>query len=127
VQAYHLLDTCILIDFLRGNAQARAFLLGLNQIPYLSALTVAEFYGGVREGEERAKLDTLLPLFHVVPVSAEIAQKGGLYRRQYHKSHGVGLVDALIGATAEATDAVVVTLNKKHFPMISRLWVPYSA
>lgn len=127
MSGYRLLDTCILIDFLRGKAQARTFLLGLNQIPYLSALTVAELYGGVREGEERTKLDRLLPLFHVVPVSAEIATKGGLYRRQYHKSHGVGLVDALIAATAEDIGAVVVTLNKKHFPMISRLWVPYSA
>jgi predicted nucleic acid-binding protein len=123
--ARRLLDTCILIDFLRGKEQARTFLLGLNQIPYLSALTVAELYGGVREGGERTKLDRLLTLFHVVPVSADIAKKGGLYRRQYHKSHGVGLVDALIAATAEEVSAIVVTLNKKHFPMISRLIVPY--
>lgn len=120
-----LLDTCVLVDFLRGKAQAKTFLLGLNQIPYLSALTVAELYGGVREGEERTQLDKLVHLFHVVPVSAEIGKKGGLYRRQYHKSHGVGLVDAIIAATAEDIGAAVVTLNKKHFPMISRLVVPY--
>lgn len=120
-----LLDTCVLVDFLRGKAQAKTFLLGLNQIPYLSALTVAELYGGVREVEERTQLDKLVRLFHVVPVSAEIGKKGGLYRRQYHKSHGVGLADAIIAATAEDIGAAVVTLNKKHFPMISRLVVPY--
>ncbi|SDZ17212.1 PIN domain-containing protein [Nitrosomonas sp. Nm33] len=50
--ANYLLDTCILIDFFRGNAKAAQFLEGLNDPPYLSALTVAELYAGVREGKE---------------------------------------------------------------------------
>ncbi|MFZ3115096.1 MAG: PIN domain-containing protein [Syntrophales bacterium] len=50
--------------------------------------------------------------------------KAGLYRRQYGPSHGVGLADALIAATAEANDAKVATLNKTHFPMIEVV-VPY--
>jgi predicted nucleic acid-binding protein len=48
-----------------------------------------------------------------------------LYRRDYGKSHGVGLADALIAATAELNQATLVTLNQKHFPMIIDIMVPY--
>ncbi len=52
-------------------------------------------------------------------------RKGGLYRRDYGPSHGVGLADALIAATAELHQAKFVTLNARHFPMVE-VEVPYS-
>ena len=54
-----LLDIWILIDFLRNKSEAGIFLKNLSQVPFLSAMTVAELYGGVREGEERNLLDRL--------------------------------------------------------------------
>ncbi|MCA1719025.1 MAG: type II toxin-antitoxin system VapC family toxin, partial [Actinobacteria bacterium] len=48
-----------------------------------------------------------------------------LYRRDYGPSHGTGLADALIAATTEETGADLVTFNRRHFPMISRITVPY--
>ena len=53
------------------------------------------------------------------------AVRGGLFRRDYGKSHGVGLADALIAATAELAQATLVTLNAKHFPMLPTVLVPY--
>lgn len=120
-----LLDTCIVIDFLRRKPAAKEYIHGLDEIPYLSAVTVAELYSGVREGDERSKLDALIEAFHTISTTEEIGKQGGLYRRQYGKSHGVDLADALIAATAESIDAELVTLNKKHFPMMERLIVPY--
>jgi predicted nucleic acid-binding protein len=79
----------------------------------------------VREGEERIKLDGFLSAFEIVAVSAEIAMRGGLYRRDFGKSHNVGLADALIAATAEVRQAPLVTLNQKHFPMFGNVIVPY--
>ncbi|MBM4294349.1 MAG: type II toxin-antitoxin system VapC family toxin [Deltaproteobacteria bacterium] len=61
----------------------------------------------------------------IIPVDAEIAQKGGLYRRDYGPSHGVGLADALIAATAELHQARLVTLNPRHFPMVE-VAVPFT-
>jgi predicted nucleic acid-binding protein len=78
-----LLDTCIVIDFLRRKPDAKAFIRNLDQIPFLSAITVAELYAGVREGEERRKLDKLVNAFHTVPVTEDIGRRGGLHRRQY--------------------------------------------
>ena len=120
-----LLDTDVLIDYLRGQAKAVAFIDGLTDDQILSAITVAELYAGVRDGAERTALDAFVAAFEVVPVDDAIAIQGGLYRRDFGKSHGVGLADALIAATAESRGATVVTFNQKHFPMLTSVQVPY--
>jgi len=50
---------------------------------------------------------------------------GGLYKRDYGKSHGVGLADAILTATAEAENAELKTLNTKHYPMLKGLRPAY--
>lgn len=119
-----LLDTCILIDYLRGKPEAILFLDQLNHSQFLSTMTLAELYAGVREGEERTALDEFIKTFQIAPVNDAIAKQGGLYQRKYYKSHGTDLVDAVIAATGETLDAELVTLNKKHFPMFPNLLVP---
>jgi predicted nucleic acid-binding protein len=54
----------------------------------------------------------------------EIAKRGGLIRRDYGRSHGIGLADALIAGTALVHNLIRVTLNRKHFPMVE-VTVPY--
>jgi hypothetical protein len=61
----------------------------------------------------------------VVPLSLEHARAGGLYKKHYAHSHGVGLADAIIAATAEAENAELKTLNTKHYPMIKGLKPAY--
>lgn len=120
-----LLDTDVLIDYLRGRPDAVTYLESLTVPLLISAITVAELYSGVREGDERTALDNFISAFELVPVDEIIAVQGGLHRRNYGKSHNVGLADAIIAATAEAKNAVLVTLNKKHFPMLTSVIVPY--
>ncbi len=74
---------------------------------------------------EQAVLENFISLFRVAPVSAEIAKAGGLYKRDYGKSHGVGLADAILAATAEAENAELKTLNTKHYPMLKGLKPAY--
>jgi predicted nucleic acid-binding protein len=120
-----MLDTDIVIDYLRGNAHAVEFLEHTAATLLLSAMTVAELYAGVREGHERGVLDKLLGAFLVIAVDADIAARGGLLRRDYGRSHGIGIADAIIAASAEKRNATLVTLNKKHFPMLPNVVVPY--
>jgi len=120
-----LIDTDVLIDYLRDRAEAVSYLEGLTESLLVSVITVAELYAGVREGAERTKLDEFIRAFEIVSVGREIAVRGGLYRRDYMKSHNVGLADALIAATAESRQAALVTLNGKHFPMLANVVVPY--
>lgn len=120
-----LIDTDVLVDYLREQSDAVAYVEGLKNPFLISLITVAELYSGVREGGERATLDGFISVFELVPLTASIAVRGGLHRRKYFKSHGVGLADALIAATAEARGATLVTLNDKHFPMLASVHVPY--
>lgn len=120
-----LIDTDVLIDYLTAREEAVAFLESQLLPMLISSITVAELYAGVREGKERVILDDFIEAFEVVPLTTDIAQKGGLYRRDYGKSHGVGLADSIIAATAEEKNITLVTLNQKHFPVITNLLVPY--
>jgi predicted nucleic acid-binding protein len=63
--------------------------------------------------------------FTIVPVDKTIARSAGLIRRQFGRSHGVGLADALIAATAQAAVSVLVTFNLRHFPMVEAKRAPY--
>jgi hypothetical protein len=49
----------------------------------------------------------------------------GILKRDFGKSHGVGLADAILAATAQAEGAELATLNVKHYPMIKGLRPPY--
>jgi predicted nucleic acid-binding protein len=120
-----LIDTDVLIDYLRGQADSVSYLEGLTDPLLMSVVTLAELYAGVREGDERTKLEAFVKAFELVPVDPEIAQKGGLFRRDNFKKFNVGLADALIAATAESQQATLVTLNRKHFPMLGEVFVPY--
>ncbi len=121
-----LLDTDVLVDFFRGHSKAVAFVNAQSNRIILSSIVVAELYAGVRRDNEQAALDNFVSLFRVVPVSADIARAGGLYKRDYGRSHGVGLADAIIAATAEAENAELKTLNIKHYPMLKGLRTAYT-
>lgn len=119
-------DTDVLIDFLRGHAKALALVRSCKDRLILSAVVVSELYAGVRGAKEETVLDEFIALFRVLPVSAEIARTGGLLKRDFGRSHGVGLADALVAATALSEDAELKTLNVRHYPMIKGLRAPYT-
>ena len=120
-----LIDTDVLIDYLRGYPDAISYVESRQEQCLISVVTVAELYAGVREGEERTRLDGFLRAFEIIPLDLYLAVQGGLYRRDYSKSHNVGLADALIAATATQRQVPLVTLNQKHFPMLQDVIVPY--
>jgi predicted nucleic acid-binding protein len=120
-----LIDSDVLIDYLRGHPAAISYLENLTERQIVSVMTVAELYTGIREGNECQALEELLKTFEIIPVTEKTAIIGGLFRRTFLKSHGVGIADAVIAATAEVESATLATLNKKHFPMLSKVIVPY--
>lgn len=119
-----LLDTDVLVEYLRGRPAAVAFVEALEAELVVSAITVAELFAGARPAEESA-LATLVESLTVVPVTNAIASEGGRIRRQFRPSHGTGLADALIAATSKVTRAALVTFNLKHYPMLDDAVAPY--
>jgi predicted nucleic acid-binding protein len=80
----------------------------------------------VKDGHERNALAAVFDgAFDVAPLDHEIAQRGGLMRRDFGRRYGTGLADALIAATAERLQATLATRNRKHLPMLERVHSPY--
>ena len=123
-----LVDTDVLIDFLRGREQAVSFVNVESDRIILSSIVVAELYAGARGGKgdtEQSTLERFLSMFRIVHVTSEIARLGGLYKRDYGRSHGIGLADAIVAATATLENAELKTLNVKHYPMLSPIQPAY--
>jgi len=120
-----LLDTDVLVDFLRGYDKAVEFVTTNSHKILLPSIVVAELFAGVKGSAELTSLDNFVSLFPVIPITCEIARAGGLYKREFGKSHGVGLADAIMAATCESENAALTTLNVKHYPMIKGLKPAY--
>ncbi len=86
-----LVDTDVMVDFLRGRDVAVAFVKKHATRVMLSSIAVTELYAGFKDEAEQAVLDDLVSLLRVVPVSLDIARAGGLLKRDFAKSHGIGL------------------------------------
>lgn len=119
----YVFDTDVLIDYLRGNPAAVDAVELRIDTAYLSTMTVAEIHQGVRESE-RTAVTRAMSAFTLLPISAEIAEMGGLFRRDY-KDQGAGLADCLIAAMAEVHGLTLVTLNRRHYPMLHQVETPY--
>jgi len=120
-----LLDTDILVDFLRGEPKAVDYLKGNSHRVNLSAISVAELYAGVRGQTERERLDSFVSVFPVLSVTEDVAAEGGLLKGKHSKAAGTGLADALIASTALLNGLQLETLNAKHCPMFPGLKPPY--
>lgn len=120
-----LIDTDIMVDFLRGYSDAVSFVESNSDKIMLSSIVVAELYAGVKGDSEQNILDDIIGIFQIIPVTSNIAKLGGIYKRNYFKSHGVNLADCIIAATAELEGVELETLNVKHYPMIRGINPPY--
>lgn len=110
-----LVDTDVLIDFLRKKPEARSRLESASQTAdlYLSVITIAELLAGMRPHEKKDTED-LIEGFNLVPVTETIARRGGELRRRHSKR--ILLPDCLIGATALQEDCSLLTGNHKDYP-----------
>ena len=115
-----LVDSDILIEVSGGrNADvvARWNELGRSDAAILySAISVAELWAGARPAGHEA-LQNLFRTLVCAPVDSEVGRLAGGYLREYRKSHGVELGDALIAAGAVVHRADLWTRNRKHYPM----------
>ncbi len=118
-------DTDVLVDFFRGYDKAKSFVNANSSRIFLSSIVLAELYAGVKGDKEYNILENFVSIFPTVFITSEIAKIGGLYKRDFGKSHGVGLADAILAASCDVENAVLKTLNIKHYPMIKDLEPAY--
>jgi hypothetical protein len=113
-------DSDILIWHLRGERRAATLLRRLGRAAdaelWTGAMQRAEVVFFMRPHEEAATVSFLSRL-HTQPVTQAIVDRAGALYRRWHPSHGIGVNDALLAATAESTGGKIVTQNVKHYPM----------
>jgi predicted nucleic acid-binding protein len=120
-----LLDTSVLIDFLRGHPGAVGLIASLDEPPLSSEICRVELLQGPRPSEESDAAD-LIALIEWIPVVEPIATLAGELGRRWRPSHsGIGVADLIIAATAELTGSALQTLNAKHVPMVQDLRAAY--
>lgn len=120
-----LVDTDIVIDFLRGNKLAISYLKSESKSICFSAITVAEIYAGIKGYKEEAEVERLFSIFPVIATTNEIAREAGKFINTYRLSHSVEIPDAIIAATCLLSGAELSTFNVKHYPMFTDLKPPY--
>jgi predicted nucleic acid-binding protein len=120
-----LLDTNIIVDYLREKPAALAFIHGLRGKANVSTISVVEVFAGVSSRAEEGRIERLLTGTRILDVTKDIAKIAGQHIRHFQPAHGLDDFDALIAATAEHHGLKLATLNVKHFPMFPRLKAAY--
>jgi hypothetical protein len=123
-----LVDTSVLVDYLRGVEPARELLMSTlegDQVLAASVLTRIELSIGVRASERRAT-DALVAALYWLPVDSAVAEQADALARRYARSHsGIDAVDYCVAASALVNELELWTLNVRHFPMFERLSRPW--
>lgn len=122
-----LVDSSVLIDYLRGRRES-ADLLEAERATgplHASEMTRLEILAGMRPAEAVATR-TLLSALVWHPVDADVSEEAGeLGRRWLPSHHTIDGADLAIAATAIRLNARLLTRNVKHFPMFADLRSPY--
>ncbi len=110
-----LVDTDVLIDFLRKNARARQLLEEAVNTHVLcsSVVTLSEILAGMRPSESEAT-ESLMAGLILFPVTEQIARTAGDLRRKI-SSKKILLADCLIAATAIKENCLLLTFNRRDY------------
>ena len=115
-----LFDTNALVDIYRGQANIKArfeSILDGSLVPYISAITEAELWRGLRP-DELERHEILLSQFISLPLDSDAARLAGTWMQKYATS-SLGWMDALISATGKIADLPVLTRDKRLTSVLS--------
>jgi len=117
-----LIDTDVLIWYLRGNQNAYNLIHSLDNFA-ISLVTHIELVQGMRNKKELKVFQNTLKNWGVktIYLNEAISARALFYVEEYFLSHSMQLADALIGATATEYGLTLITANDKHYRVIKGL------
>ncbi|MBI4235311.1 type II toxin-antitoxin system VapC family toxin [Candidatus Peregrinibacteria bacterium] len=124
----YVIDTDILIDYLRLHDKAINFLDNLKRKErHIAFLTVFELINGYNNKNQEKKINNFLENFVTLDLNTNIAKTALQIYKTKKWSTGLGIADSLIAATAIKHKYALVTRNIKHYQNIADLKVkkPY--
>lgn len=117
----YILDTDILVDIQRGHADALVWFSGLESLPSVPGFVVMELIQGAQNNiQVQQVLKLVAPLPVIWPSETECNRALSDFTA-YHLSHSLGLIDALIAATAIGSTGILCTFNVKHYRVVPGL------
>lgn len=122
-----LLDTDVMVDIRRGLAPALQWFANLQEAPAISVITVLELLRGCRNRREQDTIEQMTQRMPVIYLNRLTCERAVEYFRAFYLSHGIGILDSLIAATATTEGLVLCSFNTRHYQMIPDLQVvqPY--
>jgi len=118
----NLIDTDVLIWYLRGNKKAYELIHSLNGF-CISSVTYMELIQGMRNKKELKLLQRTFKNWDVTTIfiSEEISAKALFYMQEYFLSNSMQLADSLIASTATTYGIKLITANDKHYKIVKDL------
>jgi predicted nucleic acid-binding protein len=116
-----LLDTDVLVDFLRGYGPAVTWLTSVTSPVAVCGLVAMELVQGCRDQSEQQRLEQELSGLVLYWPSLADCQRAYRDFAAYRLSSGLGLLDSLIGHTAFGLNEPLATFNVKHYNTIAGL------
>ena len=123
-----LVDTDIIINYLKGRGNARDFLMRIideSVLGFFSVITEAELLSGSRNADDECAIYSILDCMEAIEVERNIAVTAGKFRQKYYTAYRTELPDAIIAATAAEYELILATANEKHFNMFKEIEAEY--
>jgi len=115
----YILDTCILIDYLRGEPSVYDLLVKSKDIKLsMSTVTMMELMLGALNKREVNFIQKAFKAIEIIYINEDISKMAESLVIKYSKSHNLQIDDALIAATAMKTNEQLVTYNVSDFRYI---------
>lgn len=114
-----ILDTDVLIWYLRGNEKARTFVE--KNIPFsVSVVTYMELVQGMKNKNELRVFQKTFQRWgvNIIQIDKETSARAMFHVQEYALSHSMTLADGLIAATAVQNSDVLVTANDRYYKFI---------
>ena len=115
----YLVDTCVFIDYLRGNPNVYDILTKYENINLsMSSITMMELLIGAFNKKEAIYIQNAFRNINVIHISENISKLALEYVAAYSKSHNLQIPDALIAATSVEMNMRLITSNVSDFHYI---------
>ncbi|MCH7771868.1 MAG: type II toxin-antitoxin system VapC family toxin [Bacteroidetes bacterium] len=117
-----MIDTDVLIWYMRGNSKANKVIEKLNGF-FISVITYMELVQGMRNKRELTLLRSALRKWNakVLYINEDISAKAMFLVEQHYLRNSLVVADALIASTAISNGVKLLTGNTKHYKIIKHI------
>jgi predicted nucleic acid-binding protein len=119
-----LIDTDVLIWYLRGNINAQNIVT--NNIPFkISVINYMELIQGMKSKNELKILQKCFKKWtiEIIQINENISTRAMFLVEDYFSSHSLELPDAIVAATSLERQETLLTANDKHYRFIPNIQV----